>query len=139
MQLKNNTPGNVQFHYVNSKNDVDYIHIPAGATVELDDKVFADLCKPLSPVRTHELVVAPIDGDVPVLMDKKDVLIKEFYPTGDVKYVNLLKQRIAKGDFTVVVRPEVSKEQIAETLKKHGIDFSKMDEPQIMALYDKLA
>lgn len=139
MQLKNNKTGNVQFHYTTDKGEVEYIHIPAGATVEIDDKVFAQLCKPLSPATEMELVVTGIEGDVPVQMDKKDVAIKEYFPTGKIKQVNLIKLQIEAGDLVVVERPAVSKEEVAKVLTANGIDFSKMDADQIMALYDKLA
>ncbi|QQV88360.1 hypothetical protein Fifi44_00057 [Erwinia phage Fifi44] len=142
MQLKNNLSGNVQLFYPVKKNgqpDVDFIHIPGGATVELDDKVFEALCKPLTTIKEQRMVEVEIEGEAEVKMDKKNVLIKEFYETGEVKIVNLFKEQIKKGDFTVVERPSISKEQKLAVLNQNGVSVKDLSDEQIDALYDKLA
>ncbi|WJN63691.1 hypothetical protein Erwinia_phage_Aioli_00043 [Erwinia phage Aioli] len=142
MQLKNNLSGNVQLYYPVKKNgqpDVDFIHIPGGATVELDDKVFEALCKPLTTIKLQRMVETEIEGEAEVKMDKKNVLIKEFYETGEVKIVNLFKEQIKKGDFTVVERPSIAKDAKLAVLNQNGISVKDLSDEQIDALYDKLA
>lgn len=141
MQLKNNGTCNVQLHYSVEKNgklEVEYVHIPGGATVELDDKLFAKLCASKTTIEEMELVEGPIEGDVPVKMGKEDVIIKEFYSTGKTREVNLLQERIKRGEMTVVSRPAVSMETINKTLAANHIDPSKLDEEAKLALYEKL-
>ncbi|AEJ81445.1 gp69 [Erwinia phage vB_EamM-Y2] len=142
MQLKNNRKGSVQLMYPVTKNgkpDVDFVHIPAGATVELDDAIFEALCKPLTTVSVMEMKEVEIEGEVPVQMDKKNVLIKEFYETGKTKVVNLFKEQIKAGDFTIVSRAAVTKEAMLKVISQAGVDTSKMTDEQIVTLYDKLA
>lgn len=142
MQLKNNRKGSVQLMYPITKNgkaDVDFVHIPAGATVELDDKIFEALCKPLTTINEMEMREEEIESEVPVQMDKKNVRIKEFYETGKTKVVNLFKEQIKAGDFTVVSRAAVTKEAMLKVISQAGIDASKMTDEQVVALYDKLA
>lgn len=141
MQLKNNGTSNAQLHYsvkVNNLPDVEYIHIPGGATVEIDDKIFEQLTSTKTLTNESKLVEFHFE-ESEVLMDRKPVTMKEYEPTGKTKRVNLLKERIKNGEFTVVVRPAVSKEEVAKVLTANGIDFSKMEPEAIMALYDKLA
>lgn len=142
MQLKNNRLGNVQLMYPvkkNGKDDVDFVHIPAGATVELDDKIFALLCKPLTTISVQRKSVEEIQSEAPVTMDKKPLSITEFYDTGETKVVNLFKEQIKAGDFTVVERAGVSKEDMVKVLTQNGVDVAKLSDEQIVALYDKLA
>jgi len=142
MQLKNNLDANVQLHYPVKKNgvaDVEYIHIPGGATVEIDDDIFALLCKPLTRVELHEEVSEVLESEVPVKLDKNQVKIKQFIPTGKFREVNLLKQRIKDGEFTVVERPAVSEEAIDKFLTAQKIDISKMSVEDKQSLFNKLA
>jgi len=142
MQLKNNLPANVQLHYPVTKNgvpDVEYIHIPGGATVEIDDEIFKLLCKPLTRVAEQEKVVEVLETEVPVTMDKKQVAITQFVPTGKTREINLMRQRIKDGDFTIVERPAVSQEAIDKLLTSKKIDISKMSTEDKQALYDQLA
>lgn len=142
MQLKNNREGNAQLHYSvveGKKSSVDYIHIPGGATVEIEDAVFEQLCKPLTTVSVMERVVSPIESEVPVEMDKKPVMLTEFYETGETKRVNLLCAAIKRGDFTVVERVAVSPKVITQFLNSKGIAVADMAPEQQEELYNKLA
>lgn len=141
MLLKNNRAGNVQLMYAvekNGKDDVDFVHIPAGATVELDDKIFELLCKPLTTVDVQKRVIEEIQSEAPVTMDKKPLKVTEFYETGKTKVVNLFREQIKTGDFIVVERAAVTKESMLKVLAQSGVDAAKLSDEQIVALYDKL-
>lgn len=143
MQLKNNKAGNVHFffHREASKDkpaELDYIHIPGNATVEIEDKIFNQLCASRTRVNVQERVVTPLECEVPVTLDRKQVNIVDYFPTGEVKYVNLLLDAIKEGTFTIVDRPAVTMKVIDEVLTGNGVDISKMGDDQKLALYDKL-
>lgn len=140
MQLKNNEARHYQFFYHNAeKKALDFVHIPAGATVELDDEIFEQICKPMTVVEKHDLVIQKVEAETPILMDKKDVVVKEYYPTGLTKKVNLVKEMIRTGVLTVVSRVEVSVEEKAKFLNSQGIGVKELEAEQIDALYNKLA
>lgn len=142
MLLKNNLDGNVQLYYattVNDRPDVKYVHIPGKATVELDDKIYQALLKPKTEVRLKRMVETTVEGESEVKMDKKNVIIKDFEDTGETKMVNLFEEQIKAGDFSIVERVKVTKEQMLKVLAEHSIVADKMSDEQISALYNKLA
>lgn len=142
MLLKNNLDGNVQLYYattVNGRPDVKYVHIPGKATVELDDKIYQALLKPKTEVRLKRMVETTVEGESEVKMDKKNVIIKDFEDTGETKMVNLFEEQIKAGDFSIVERVKVTKEQMLKVLAEHSIVADKMSDEQISALYNKLA
>lgn len=141
MLLKNNTRGHVQLMYptvVNKQPDVNYVHIPAGATVEIKDEIFAALCKPLTTIRIQREVQSVVEGEAEVKMDKKDLLIKDYFDTGETKVVNLFKEQIKNGDFTVVEHPSVAKEVKIAVLNQNHIAAKDLSDEQIDELYNKL-
>lgn len=141
MQLKNNTAGNVQLFYPVVKNkipDVDYIHIPARATVELADEIFAKLLKPLTTIRVQRESVSEIEGEAEVKMDKRALKIKDYFETGETRVVNLFKEQINSGDFTIVEHPVISTEAMIAVLNQNGVAAKDMGEDAIKALYAKL-
>lgn len=111
----------MQFHYSTStdgKPDVDYVHIPGGATVVLEDSVFTKLLQAKTKVQEMVLVESPFEGDVPIKMGREDAIIKDYYPTGNIREVNLLEERIKRGDFTIVEPVKVVEtpaKQVSET------------------------
>lgn len=142
MKIKNNLTGNVQFHFPikkNGKDDVDYIHIPAGATVILADSVYAALLKPLTTVSLQTEVVSELESEADIMLDKKKVQVKDFVETGETKVVSLFREAIRRGDFTIVERPEIPKEQKLQLLAQNGVDGKSMSDEDINNLFDKLA
>lgn len=140
MQLKNNEARHHQFFFHNAETKaLDFVHIPAGATVELDDVIFEQVCKPLTVVEKQELVIQKVEAETPILMEKKDVVIKEYYSTGVTRKVNLVKELIKSGALTVVSRVEVSDEVKAKFLNAQGIGVKDLSPEQINDLYNKLA
>lgn len=142
MILKNNQTRNVQLFFTNNKDGElisDFVHIPAGATVEIDDKIYHKLCASRTRVEVMQRVDVELDtGDVDVKMDKKKVTIAEFEPTGKFKTVNLFTESIKAGEFTIIERAEVSMDVIDKVLVGNGVDIKAMGEDAKMALYDKL-
>lgn len=141
MQLKNNGNGNIQFHYSVTKNglpDVDYIHIPGGATVEIEDEIFAQLCGSQSTGQEMEEIDSPIENDAAVLMDKKQVRVVEYIATGRTRPINLVKAMIKEGYLTIVSRPRMSMEDIDKKLEAAGIPTKDMSDEAKLALVDKL-
>ena len=147
MQLKNNQTRNVQFYFwkegKNKKVSLEYVHIPGGATVEIDDDVFKALCASRTEVRVMKEVETKLDESnigADIKTGKEALTIKEFYETGESRSVNLLKEAIKDGDFTIIERAKVGMEVVNEVLAKHGIPGIKdMPEDAKLALYDKLA
>lgn len=142
MILKNNQTRSAQLFFHSDKDGEmisDFVHIPAGATVELDDKIYHKLCASRTRVEVMHRVDVELDtGDVDVKMDKKKVTIAEFEPTGKFKTVNLFTESIKAGEFTIIERAEVSMDVIDKVLVGNGVDIKAMSEDAKMALYDKL-
>lgn len=147
MQLKNNQSRNAQFYFwkegKNKKTTLEYVHIPGGATVEIDDDVFKALCASRTEVRVMKEVETKLDESnigADIKSGKEALTIKEYYETGETRTVNLLKEAIKDGDFTVIERVKVGMNVVDEVLAKHGIPGIKdMPEDAKLALYDKLA
>ena len=147
MQLKNNESRNHQFFYHkkvegSKASTVDYIHIPGGATVEIEDDVFAALCKSQTVVSVIEERMVPLDKDnvgTQMKTDGEILMIKEYYDTGRTKEVNLVKELIKEGKLAVTERPHVKMEAINAFLNAQGISVKDMPEDAKLALYDKLA
>ena len=143
MQLKNNTPGNVQLYFPAKKNGqevVDYVHIPHGATVEIEDELFLKLTSSMTEVKEWKEVVSEIEtGANPIQIGKDSVKVKDYFETGVTRKVNLLKERIKAGDFTIVERVAVAPVDIDKFLNAQGISIKEMSDEQKQALYDKLA
>lgn len=141
MLLKNNRSGNAQLFYSTKDQNgpkVDYVHIPGGATVDLKDEIFELLCKPTTLIREQRVEELEIEGDAEIKMDKKNVVIKEFYETGETRVVNLFREQIKAGDFIVVEAPAVAKERMLQVLAQNGVNAEKLSEEQITSLYLKL-
>lgn len=149
MQLKNNQTRNAQFYFWKESKDktkaptLEYVHIPGGATVEIDDDIFRALCASRTEVRVMKEVETKLDESnigADIKTGKESLTIKEYYETGETRTVNLLKEAIKDGDFTIVERAKVGMEVVNEVLAKHGIPGIKdMPEDAKLALYDKLA
>lgn len=138
MQLKNNESRNRQFFYRDKDGAVQFVHIPGKATVELDDDIFKQLCASKTTVQIMKEVVAPIESESEVKMEKKDVLIKEYYETGKTKVINLMKQSIEDGELTVVERQKVTEAEINQLLTDKGISVKDMSQELKLELFNKL-
>ncbi|AGV99259.1 hypothetical protein PM1_043 [Pectobacterium phage PM1] len=145
MQLRNNQSRNVQLHFWKENEDtkqkqLEYVHIPGGATVEIDDEIFKQLTSSKSESRELREEILRVEGaDVTHLDSKEKVGIKEFFETGKVKTVNILKEEIKAGLFTVVSRAKVSGEQINQLLIDNGVNIKDMPDEKKLELYNKLA
>lgn len=145
MQLKNNQTRNQQFYFhkkSGSKTELSVIHIPAGATVEMDDAVFKAICSGKTEVQVlrEEMVELTQDNIGAVIEnDKKPLTMREFYETGETKTVNLVQELIKEGKLIVVERVKVGMAEIDKKLVESGIPIKDMSEDAKLALYDKLA
>lgn len=151
MQLKNNLTRNAQFYFWKESKDKDgkkkpatleYVHIPGGATVELEDSIFNALTASLTDVKVLKEVETLLDDSnigADIKSGKEVLTIKEYFETGETRTVNLLKEAIKNGEFTIVERVKVGMPAVDELLAKHGIPGIKdMPEDAKLALYDKL-
>lgn len=147
MQLKNTKSGNIQlFFYKNQKGVkepvLDFVHIPGGATVEIEDSVFEACRKSKTTVPEIKLVETALVEDnigAQVKSDKKPLVIKEYYETGVTKSVSLVDEMVKDGTLVITQRVAVSEEQIDKFLNGKGIPVKDMSQEQKLALYDKLA
>lgn len=145
MQLKNNKPCNVQFFFLKKEGKelvTDFVHVPGNATVEIDDDVFAAICKSKTQVEVMEERIVTLDKDtVGAKIELGDVAytMKEYYPTGKRKSVSLVQHLVSIGDLTIVSRPNVSLEEMKRVLNEHSVSVKDMAEDAVIALYDKLA
>ena len=148
MQLKNNQTRNAQFYFWKESKDktkaptLEYVHIPGGATVEIDDDIFRALCASRTEVRVMKEVETKLDESnigADIKTGKESLIIKEYYETGETRTVNLLKEAIKDGDFTIIERVKVGMPSFDKLLVDNGIDIVKMSEDAKLALYDKLA
>ena len=146
MQLKNNQTRNAQFFFwktgKDKKQTLEYVHIPGGATVEIDDAIFKAITSSRTEVRVMKEVETKLDDTnigADIKTGKETLVIKEYYETGETREVNLLLEAIKDGEFTVIERVKVTMAQVEEVLKANGVDFKAMDEDTKLALYDKLA
>lgn len=143
MQLKNNRTGSAQLFYwdkKSGKDSLEVIHIPAGATVEISDAIFTKLTASRTTVELQEEAVIELDtGASPIEMDRKKVSIKEYYATGKTKEINLLRESIRLGEYSIVEDVHISDEAMGKVLNENGISVKDMNPEQIKALYIKLA
>ena len=146
MQLKNNAKCNQQFFFhkkVGKTTQLELVHIPGGATVELDDDIFEAICQSTTSVEELELREIPLDTEqtgAEIKSGKEVLTIKEYFPTGKRKTVSLVKELIKQGQLVVVERPkDVSMTEVDAFLNKQGISVKDMPEDAKLALYDKLA
>ena len=114
MQLKNNQTRNAQFYFwkegKNKKETLEYVHIPGGATVEIDDQVFKALTASRTEVRVMKEVETKLD---------------EASSGADVK----------TGKDTLIVKGLVN----YKALTARGVPIKDMTEDAKLALYDQLA
>jgi hypothetical protein len=147
MQLKNNESRNRQFYFykktAGSKTpSLEVLHIPGGATVEIEDEIFEAICSGKTTVSVMEERMVPLDKDnigAQMKTDGEILMIKEYYDTGRTKEVNLVKELIKEGKLAVTERPHVKMETIDAFLNAQGISVKDMPEDAKLALYDKLA
>lgn len=145
MQLRNNQSRNVQLYFWKDNKEtkqkqLEYVHIPGGATVEIEDAIFKQLTESKSESRELREEILDVEGaEVTHLDSKLKVGIKEYFETGKVKTVNILSEEIKAGLFTVVSRAKVSGEQINQLLIDNGVNIKDMPDEKKLELYDKLA
>lgn len=147
MQLKNNASRNIQLFYYMAKNNkseptLDFVHIPGGATVEIDDDIYLACCKSKTTVNEIKLVETPLVEDnigAVVQTDKKPLVIKEYYETGRQIEISLVASLIKSGELSVVQRVSVTMAEIEKHLASKGIPVKDMADEQKLALYDQLA
>lgn len=154
MQLKNNQKCNVQLYFLRTPKEMvevngklverdgkvvtDYVHIPGGATVEIEDKIYEALLKSNTRVEELEEVREVVECEVPVTMDKKPVELTEFHQTGRYRTINLFKEDIKKGLYTIVERVRVNMAEIDSVLVEHHVNIADLEDEEKLALYDKL-
>lgn len=145
MQLKNNQTRNQQFYFhkvSGKKSELAVIHIPAGATVEMDDSVFKALLESRTEVQVMREDTVVLNKDnigADIENDQKPLTIREFYETGETKVVNLVQELIKEGKLLVVERVKVGMADVDKVLEANGISVKDMPEDAKLALYDKLA
>lgn len=146
MQLKNNQSHNKQFFFYRKekgKEDVlDFIHIPGGATVELDDKIFEAICASTTTVEVMKKIEVQLDAEnvgADIKSGKEKLIAIEYLPTGERKTVSLVKEQIRKGELKIVERVAATMEQIDKFLNSKGISVKDMSEDAKLSLYDQLA
>ena len=147
MQLKNTKSGNIQLFFYKTQKGVkepilDFVHIPGGATVEIEDSVFEACRKSKTRVQGIKLVETQLVEDTigaQVQTDKKPLVIKEYYETGETREVSLVDEMVKDGTLVILQRVAVSQEQIDKFLNGQGISIKDMSAEQKLALYDKLA
>ncbi|APD19716.1 hypothetical protein PP101_59 [Pectobacterium phage PP101] len=145
MQLRNNQSRNVQLYFWKDNKEtkqkqLEYVHIPGGATVEIEDDIFKQLTESKSESRELREEILNVEGAEVMHLDSKlKVGIKEYFETGKVKTVNILSEEIKAGLFTVVSRAKVSGEQINQLLIDNGVNIKDMPDEKKLELYDKLA
>ncbi|AWN08637.1 hypothetical protein HOT32_gp54 [Erwinia phage Faunus] len=146
MQLKNTKPHNKQFFFYRKekgKADVlDFVHIPGGATVEMDDKIFEAICASTTTVTVMQKVEVELDAanvGADIKNGKEKLIAIEYLPTGERKTVSLVKEQIRKGELVVIERVAATMEQIDKLLNSKGISVKDMSEDAKLALYDQLA
>lgn len=159
MQVRNNdelTP--VQLHaYVNRNEKISYecpidgktkqklakprlelIHIPALATVEIDDELWNAATVGTTTRKVFEETWEDFpDIDLGKNAPKKRVLVD----TGKREKVNMVQEMIKAGRITIVEHPKltISLEDMQKALKEAGVPTSKdADELTIRGLYDKV-
>lgn len=138
MQLKNNEARHNQFYFRNDKNEVDVVHIPAGATVEIEDKIFQKLLAPKTTVEEQKEVLQEIVAETPITMDKQPVFTKEYYSTGVTRSINLVEAAIKAGRLTIVEHVATSDEDKAKFLNSKGVATKDLKPEQLAELYNKL-
>lgn len=147
MQLKNNQSRNVQFYFWKKKSGskeatLDYVHIPGGATVEIDDDIFKAITSSVTEVRVMKEVEQKLDDaniGADIKTGKEILTIKEYYDTGETRKVNLVKESIRLGELSIVERVKVGMADVDKVLTENGINIKDMPDEAKLALYDKLA
>lgn len=146
MQLKNNRPCNVQFFFYKKEGKesvLDVVHIPGGATVELDDDIWSSIRKSKTEIEVMEERIVTLDKEnigANVELGDEKYTIKEYYATGERKTVSLVDEMVKKGELLIVERAKVTMEVIDKVLAGNGIPGVKdLAEDAKLALYDKLA
>ncbi|MBG6242983.1 MAG: hypothetical protein EKE20_14695 [Candidatus Symbiopectobacterium sp. Dall1.0] len=159
MQLKNNLTANLQFNYRKNigkmvtyhdeagnkitkpeKPKLAMIHIPGGATVEIDDDVYNELLKGKTEVQQYIDVTNEIE-DAEIKMDKHKLSITERQFTGKTKEVNLFNEAIKCGDLSIVEKPvvNISKEQMLKEIHEAGVNMANnAADKEIALVYEKL-
>lgn len=146
MQLKNNETRNLQFFFYkkdkSGKPVLDFVHIPGGATVEIDDEVYKAITSSVTEVevmREEEVKLDDSNIGADVKSGKEALMIKEYYTTGKTRKVNLVKEAIKAGSLSIVERVKVGMPDIDKVLVANGVNIKDMPEEAKLALYDKLA
>lgn len=113
------------------------IAIPAEATVEIDDEVWTKALVGKTTVKELVEVKEIIPG---AIIDKKPVYRSVMEPTGRTMEVNLIKERIKKGDLTIVekVKTKITLAEMIKALagKKIAISKETHTEEEILTLYE---
>lgn len=160
MKIKNNTKANLQYNVrmnpgetvkqinqfgnevtVSAKPDIQLVHIPAGATVILDDKIYDALKAAKTTVYKFEDVVDDIE-DADILMGKNKLKIKSRVQSGESYEVSLFELAIQNNEIIVIDKQpvkEIPLEEMQAFLSSKGISLAEgMSTQQIKDLYYKL-
>ncbi|MBI0275415.1 hypothetical protein I6H07_06145 [Hafnia alvei] len=120
MIIKNNTKSNLQYNvrtnagkYIESVNqlgntirlpekpDIKFIHIPAGATVVIEDDLYQALVKAQTSVQGFTDVVSDIEG-TELLLGKDKLKITERVQNGSFRTVSLFALAVKAGEILVI-------------------------------------
>jgi hypothetical protein len=160
LKIKNNTKANFQFNVrmnpgetvtqvnqfgnevtVAAKPDIQLVHIPSGATVILDDKIYDALMAAKTTVYGYEDVVEDIE-DADILMGKSKLKVKSRIQTGESKEVSLFELAINNNEIIVIDKQpieEIPIDAMEAFLTNKGITLAEgMSTQQIEDLYYKL-
>lgn len=145
MQLKNNEKRNYQFFFnkkdKSGKVSVEFVHIPGGATVELDDNIFDAICASKTEVAEMEERIIPLNEEqvgAEIRAGREVAVVKEYFPTGKTRLVSLVGELIKQGKLTVVERVKVTMKEVEALLVSNGVKIEGMADDAKLALYDKL-
>lgn len=147
MQIKNAAKHHQQFYFRKEAKDknqpgtVELLHIPAGATVEIEDSLYKKLLTGTTTVNEQRVEEVKLDESAvgaEIKNGKEIYTVKEFYDTGVVKEINLFAHSIKEGKLVVVTGVAVTAEEVAKFLNAEGISVKDIDEAQQLALYNRL-
>jgi hypothetical protein len=141
MIIKNPQDGNVQLYFPVERNkikDVDFVHIPGNATVEIDDEIWAKILSTKTTVQGLIKTVSEVESENPILMDKKQIRITEFEQTGETREVNLVREMLKNGRLVIVQDVVMSIEDQKAFLNKEGISVKDMTDEKVAELYNRI-
>lgn len=112
------------------------VHIPALATVEIDDEIWLKAWSAKTTIPLYETTKEKVETG-----GKEEFHTILNMPLGTTKVVYPLREQVKKGEFTIVVPPKstLTDAQMKKALTEMGIPLDKdITKEQIENLYNKL-